>query len=123
MLILTTNRVGTFDEAFKSRIQLALHFENLTVKSRMQIWRNFLDACAAEQDVDRNEIEERLDELAAYKMNGRQIRNVVTTSRQLAKFRNSRMGWDTVRKVLDTTASFDRYLQDIRREVVNQSAE
>ena len=29
ILILTSNRVGTFDEAFKSRIQLSLHYENL----------------------------------------------------------------------------------------------
>jgi SpoVK/Ycf46/Vps4 family AAA+-type ATPase len=29
ILILTSNRVGTFDEAFKSRIQVALHYPNL----------------------------------------------------------------------------------------------
>lgn len=32
ILILTSNRVGTFDEAFKSRIQLSLHYDNLTKK-------------------------------------------------------------------------------------------
>ncbi|KAI8932326.1 hypothetical protein NX059_010520 [Plenodomus lindquistii] len=29
ILILTSNRVGTFDEAFKSRIQLSLHYDDL----------------------------------------------------------------------------------------------
>ena len=31
ILILTTNRIGTFDEAFKSRIQLALHYPPLKI--------------------------------------------------------------------------------------------
>ncbi|KAI1144801.1 hypothetical protein F4825DRAFT_467828 [Nemania diffusa] len=42
ILILTSNRVGTFDEAFKSRIQLALHYKNLSENQRSQIWSNFL---------------------------------------------------------------------------------
>lgn len=40
-LILTSSRVGTFDEAFKSRIQLALHYKPLTIPQRKKIWRNF----------------------------------------------------------------------------------
>ena len=31
ILILTSNRVGTFDEAFRSRIQLALHYPTLNI--------------------------------------------------------------------------------------------
>lgn len=42
ILLLTTNRVGTFDEAFRSRIQLALHYETLNEKQRCQIWNNFI---------------------------------------------------------------------------------
>lgn len=37
VLILTSNRVGTFDEAFTSRIQLALHYENLKQHQRKEI--------------------------------------------------------------------------------------
>src|SRR6202043_2614411 len=43
ILILTSNRVGTFDEAFKSRIQLSLHYDNLTRPQRSKIWKNFLN--------------------------------------------------------------------------------
>jgi hypothetical protein len=43
ILILTSNRVGTFDEAFKSRIQVAIHYDKLTKRSRRQIWQNFFD--------------------------------------------------------------------------------
>ncbi|UPX17725.1 uncharacterized protein EKO05_0008065 [Ascochyta rabiei] len=34
--------VGKFDEAFKSRIQLSLHYEKLDKGQRKKIWRNFL---------------------------------------------------------------------------------
>ncbi|KAH8722459.1 P-loop containing nucleoside triphosphate hydrolase protein, partial [Phaeosphaeriaceae sp. PMI808] len=40
ILILTSNRVGTFDEAFKSRIQLSPHYENLNKAQRQKIWKN-----------------------------------------------------------------------------------
>lgn len=42
ILILTSNRVGTFDEAFKSCIQLSLHYENLGKRQCRKIWKNFL---------------------------------------------------------------------------------
>ncbi|KAF9876751.1 hypothetical protein CkaCkLH20_05597 [Colletotrichum karsti] len=43
ILILTSNRVGTFDEAFKSRIQLNLRYENLDESKRLKIWGNFIN--------------------------------------------------------------------------------
>ena len=43
ILLLTSNRVGTFDEAFKSRIQLALHYDSLDQNQREQIWTNFIN--------------------------------------------------------------------------------
>jgi len=41
---LTTNRVGTFDEAFKSRIHLAIRYSDLDEDQRVEIWRNFITA-------------------------------------------------------------------------------
>ncbi|KAI1246750.1 hypothetical protein MGN70_010632 [Eutypa lata] len=35
--------VGTFDEAFKSRIPLALHYENLGPSQCRKIWRNCMN--------------------------------------------------------------------------------
>ncbi len=40
ILIITSNRVGTIDEAFKSRIQLALQYERLQEWQRRLIWEN-----------------------------------------------------------------------------------
>ncbi|KAH8808859.1 hypothetical protein F5884DRAFT_858377 [Xylogone sp. PMI_703] len=43
ILFLTTNRVGTFDEAFKSRIHMSLWYPTLSQKSTRKIWQMNLD--------------------------------------------------------------------------------
>ncbi|KAI4592674.1 hypothetical protein KJ359_010576 [Pestalotiopsis sp. 9143b] len=43
IMILTSNRVGTFDEAFQSRIRVALRYEPLSFQSRKAIWQNFFE--------------------------------------------------------------------------------
>ncbi|RPA77184.1 P-loop containing nucleoside triphosphate hydrolase protein [Ascobolus immersus RN42] len=43
ILFLTTNRVETFDEAFQSRIHIALRYNDLDQKAKKQIWKTFLN--------------------------------------------------------------------------------
>ena len=120
ILILTSNRVGTFDEAFKSRIQVAIHYSDLTKKMRKAIWRNFLDTLEEHEDdedaeeIDMPELERRLDDLAAEEMNGRQIRNALLTARQLAKHRKETLGWSHFSQVLKASAAFKTYLRQVR---------
>ncbi|KAI8630484.1 P-loop containing nucleoside triphosphate hydrolase protein [Xylariaceae sp. FL1651] len=116
IIILTSNRVGTFDEAFKSRIQVAIHYDNLTKKSRKQIWRNFFNMIedSSGEDVNMPELERRLDELASEEMNGRQIRNALLTARQLAKHRNERLDWPHLSQVMKTSAAFNKYLKAVK---------
>jgi SpoVK/Ycf46/Vps4 family AAA+-type ATPase len=132
ILILTSNRVGTFDEAFKSRIQLSLHYKNLQQGQRYQIWKNFLNRLkdmdkappskiiepgsrvakdADPIDIDFDAIEGYIDELSRYEMNGRQIRNAITTARQLAKFKGERMCYDHLKHVIKVSVKFDDFLQ------------
>ncbi|KAL8289574.1 hypothetical protein RB600_004837 [Gaeumannomyces tritici] len=116
ILILTSNRVGSFDEAFKSRIQVAIHYGQLTKKSRKAIWRNFFDMMEESDDEDVNmaELERRLDELAAEEMNGRQIRNALLTARQLAKHRQERLDWEHLSQVIKTAVTFNKYIKTLR---------
>ncbi|KAF4922975.1 ATPase family AAA domain-containing protein 3 [Colletotrichum viniferum] len=116
ILILTSNRVGHFDEAFKSRIQVAIHYDNLSKRSRKAIWQNFLDMIEESTDEDANiaELEEHLDELASEEMNGRQIRNALLTARQLAKHRKERLEWVHLDQVMKTSAAFNKYLKTVR---------
>lgn len=116
ILILTSNRVGSFDEAFKSRIQVAIHYENLTKRSRRQIWQNFFEMIeeSPNEDANMSELERRLDELASQEMNGRQIRNALLTARQLAKHRKERLDWEHLSQVMKTSAAFNKYLKTVR---------
>jgi SpoVK/Ycf46/Vps4 family AAA+-type ATPase len=131
ILILTSNRVGTFDEAFKSRIQLSLHYENLTKGRRQKIWKNFIlrlkemdrlpPATVTEPGsrttkivqpigIDFNDIECYFSELSDFEMNGRQIRNAITTARQLAKFKGELMNFGHLKHVILVASKFDKYL-------------
>ncbi|TEA19766.1 ATPase family AAA domain-containing protein 3B [Colletotrichum sidae] len=116
ILILTSNRVGTFDEAFKSRIQVAIHYDDLTKKSRKTIWQNFFDMMdeSPHEDANIKELEREIDQLATEDMNGRQIRNALLTARQLAKHRKEQLDWSHLNQVMKTSATFNKYLKKVR---------
>lgn len=141
ILILTSNRVGTFDEAFKSRILLSLHYENLTEGQRTQIWTNMFrrledigiddkDGVSAPTEpgsrkrkirdgantvgIDFVEVNCYIRELAKEELNGRQIRNIITTARQLATFRNEQMKYQHLKHVIEVSSKFDKYLEKVQ---------
>jgi len=43
ILFLTTNKVGHFDEAFKSRIHVSLYYPALDKRSTLKIWKMNLE--------------------------------------------------------------------------------
>ena len=115
--------MGTFDEAFKSRIQLNLPYKMLDQNQRHQIWKNFLNRLAAMSQADGSastikintkEILEHLDELAKHKLNGREIRNAISTARQLAAFREQPLGYEHLAAVIDEAVAFDDYLVEVQ---------
>ncbi|KKP07337.1 ATPase [Trichoderma harzianum] len=135
ILILTSNRVGIFDEAFKSRIQLSLRYKSLDRSQRLQIWVNFLkrleqlenDRLDAERRGDKkdgtilgygvniDEIKARLEELADESMNGRQIRNTISTARQLAMYQRKKLSYEHIQAVIDEANKFDEYLLELNK--------
>lgn len=133
-MILTSNRVGTFDEAFKSRIQLNLRYNNLSEKQRLQIWTNFINRieglgqnrvattenilglrCQSQVDIGVNadEIRKRLPDLAKADLNGREIRNAISTARQLAVYRGETLGYGHIARVIGEARKFDDYLREV----------
>ncbi|KAI3531281.1 ATPase [Colletotrichum costaricense] len=51
-LFLTTNRVGTIDSAFMSRIHLALSYEPLSEAARRQLWDTWITrACRGQRPI------------------------------------------------------------------------
>jgi SpoVK/Ycf46/Vps4 family AAA+-type ATPase len=72
ILILTTNRVGIFDEAILSRIHLKLRYGHLNKDVRMTVWKIFVKK--ANTPSGAVEIsEQELEELVKKCLNGRQV--------------------------------------------------
>ncbi|KAJ7732862.1 P-loop containing nucleoside triphosphate hydrolase protein [Mycena metata] len=101
ILFLTTNRVQTFDEAFLSRIHVALHFPELSEEARAQIWRAFA-ARAGVSGID----DAQIAMLAKRKVNGRQIKNAVKTARSLALARKETAALSHFMETLDAMVEF-----------------
>ncbi|GAB7358209.1 hypothetical protein MBLNU230_g0361t1 [Neophaeotheca triangularis] len=98
ILFLTTNRIGVFDEAFKSRIHMALYYPPLNWPTTEKIWRNLMRrACESPMELECNP-----DSLIAFARqlygeqnqninsigpawNGRQIRNAFQSAIALAR--------------------------------------
>ncbi|KAH9925953.1 P-loop containing nucleoside triphosphate hydrolase protein [Epithele typhae] len=103
ILFLTTNRITTFDEAFLSRIHVALHFAELSAATKRAIWAAFLAKIGlAQGKVD----DARLDRLAARDINGRQIKNACRTATSLALSRGETVGYGHLQEALDAMEEF-----------------
>lgn len=113
ILFMTTNRVRTFDDAFKSRIHVPLKYEELPADSRVRIWRNFLDGVDGSVDVD----EAGLRALAQSPLNGRQIKNVVRTARSLANHKRRRLDLAQLQQVMEIQMAFERDLDSATGDI------
>lgn len=111
ILFMTTNRVKTFDEAFLSRIHVALHFQELTKEAKGQVWRAFL-AKVGVQIVPAGQVEpgslgeDLLEKLAVRDINGRQIKNATRTASSLARSRNEPLSFEHLVETLDAMDEF-----------------
>ena len=103
ILFLTTNRIMTFDEAFLSRIHVALHFNELSTPTKAQIWRAFLSkAGIANEEVS----EDLLQKLAERDINGRQIKNACRTVTSLARSRKQKLSYVHLEEALNAMEEF-----------------
>ena len=106
ILFLTSNRVESFDSAFKSRIHVALHYPELTLSVRRQLWRDFL--LRIPENYRNLNIEADLDVLETEDINGRQIKNAVKTAASLARKRNEKVHLRHLETVLETIREFEK---------------
>jgi len=110
----------------QSGIQLALHYENLNKDQRRQIWKIFIkrlegfekeESTDSAELIDTEDLRDHLDELSGHNMNGRQIRNAVTTARQLAVHKQEKMSFKHLNHVIKVAQKFERYLLMVREGV------
>jgi SpoVK/Ycf46/Vps4 family AAA+-type ATPase len=81
VLFLTTNRVNEFDPAFYSRISVPIMYPELPKNVRRKVWTNLLEAAKAKLDESIT-----LEALAAFNLNGREIRNCIYLAQCTAQF-------------------------------------
>ncbi|KAG9496850.1 hypothetical protein J7337_011638 [Fusarium musae] len=112
ILFLTTNRVETFDEAFQSRIHIALRYDNLKSPAKRAIFKMFLDRVRKLGKLKVEPLtEDDLDLLSKQALNGREIKNVVGSAQDLAVNKGEALSMRHIRQVLEVHAKFGRDLK------------
>ncbi|KAH7019824.1 P-loop containing nucleoside triphosphate hydrolase protein [Ilyonectria destructans] len=96
-MILTTNRYVTIDNAFESRVDLALTFNKLDEASRARIWRNFLDGSDGTSALG----DEDIATLAKVPLNGRHIQSAFKTACILAERRGVPLNIEHLQTVVE----------------------
>jgi hypothetical protein len=112
IMILTTNRVTSIDVAVQSRIHLAIKYVDLQPEYKSKIFKGFLD------DIDASKIEDRtsidyyiLVTSESTELNGRQIRNVVSSAQALANNGEGKLKLEHIKEVLALTKEFNKQLE------------
>lgn len=117
IIILTTNRARTIDAALQSRIQLAIRYKDLTTEQKIRIYRNKLSYLPADEFEDKDALLEALEYsplvAKANKANGRQIRNIVTYARALAKSEKSKLTVKHLNRVDQVTSDFTESMKEV----------
>ncbi|KAL8720213.1 MAG: hypothetical protein Q9181_007947 [Wetmoreana brouardii] len=87
ILIMTTNRVMTFDVAMLSRCHYAVHFKSLTLQQEKDIWQGYVRQLTDQNSSKKPEIEAWVKQITKKRtrLSGREIRNVFTTAQTLAQ--------------------------------------
>ncbi|PSR85901.1 P-loop containing nucleoside triphosphate hydrolase protein [Coniella lustricola] len=107
ILFLTTNRVATFDDAFKSRIHIPIRYTDLDFDSRLKIWRNFCSKISGGVNITESEY----NKLADHELNGRQIKNVIKAAESLAAFDQAKLDFKQLEQVTKIQATFEKDLE------------
>ena len=128
VLFLTTNRVGAFDDAFISRIHVALHYPPLSDEYRKQIWGKNFRRLSKEGGitVDPETVIYAVSDkdITAVKWNGREIRNAFQTAVALAQFEARRAHKEVVvlevqhlRRVVMMSTQFKEYITSTHKNL------
>ncbi|KAL4756180.1 ATP-binding protein [Aspergillus foveolatus] len=134
VIILTTNRVGEFDEAFRSRIHVCLYYPKLEERQTKEIWEKNIQRIKESNlnlDMEEKKIRRFADQhwqrnldRPTRRWNGRQIKNAFQTAialanwefydeKNVANLERPLLKAKHFRYVAQITAHFDDYISDI----------
>jgi len=109
---LLTAGLQAFDDAFQSRIHIALRYDNLDHRAKRAIFKIFIERVRVLEKVNLMPFsEEDYTALARHELNGRQIKNTVRTAQALAVNKGEPLAMTHIRQVLDVQTNFERDLK------------
>ena len=127
ILFLTTNRIGTFDQAFQSRVHVTLGLPSLDRTRRTEVWSIFLDDMAYKSVIDTTQLNTLQtlvhDHWSKENLNGRQIRNAVRTAMLVAEKKREVPGKGHFETVLKIGRDFERYMSALQMAEADALAE
>ena len=106
ILILTTNRMQSFDPAFQSRIHFCINYDDLDFEGRRSIWRSFVGRARANPKLKVEIGDADLWELAELDLNGRQIKNVMSISQKVAARREQPLTLQSLKVAIEMCQNF-----------------
>ncbi|RGP72192.1 p-loop containing nucleoside triphosphate hydrolase [Fusarium sporotrichioides] len=92
-------------------------------RGRWEIWNNSINLLRRQQEgttdkrladgerINFEELRDKIDMLATESLNGRQIRNAITTARQLARFRERPLGYLHIEQTIRIANEFEAYVE------------
>ncbi len=107
VMFLTTNRASNLDEAFYSRINMALGFTGLSLEARQKVWTNLLGNNAKDIDVAA---------LSVYDVNGRQIKNCINSAFSLAGAKDRAVAHNDFIRVIQKAEDFGVIMKQSRNK-------
>ena len=111
--MLTTNRVEQFDEAFISRIHLAMNYPELEPWMRKEIWVNALRRFSG--DGMAIDFTTGLDDISKVPLNGRAISYAVRTAKAIADEEKSKLNVEHLRDVVSVQQKFNEHMRGKKR--------
>ncbi|KAJ8593330.1 P-loop containing nucleoside triphosphate hydrolase protein, partial [Rhizopogon salebrosus TDB-379] len=104
ILFLTTNMIAQCDAAFESRIHFTVLYPHLNETSRRQIWKTFIAKTPSAGSITDDEI----DALAKEDMNGRQIKNTISTAHSISLDQDEPLSAEHIRTVLEVARDWSK---------------
>ncbi|KAG8169340.1 hypothetical protein KVR01_000085 [Diaporthe batatas] len=134
IVFLTTNRVGTFDEAFISRIHVSIYYGEFTPEQRIKVWDTFFEKLELDRESTMRILSSAKDyvqssELQNLKWNGREIRNAFQVAVALAEAQGQKddkgrilIKKEHVKATVDMSKEFSDYLKRVHRHDMSKKA-
>ncbi|KAH7063104.1 hypothetical protein B0J12DRAFT_157935 [Macrophomina phaseolina] len=113
IIILTTNRISSLDVAVQSRMHFAIRYSDLTKEEQIRLFNQFLDKIR-DNISNREQIDDYLQIICKKgQINGRQIRNIVSSAQALANSEEAKLSKTHLMEVFNATEQFVRDLMDL----------